>query len=33
VPPQLYVAVAEVLAWAYRLEHEAGAAAPPAAVR
>ncbi len=24
IPPALYVAVAEVLAWAYRLENEAG---------
>ncbi len=28
IPPALYVAVAEVLAWAYRLEHAAGPAGP-----
>jgi flagellar biosynthesis protein len=27
IPPQLYVAVAELLAWVYRLEQEAGARA------
>ncbi|MFC5475973.1 EscU/YscU/HrcU family type III secretion system export apparatus switch protein [Paraherbaspirillum soli] len=27
IPPQLYVAVAELLAWLYRLENEAGQAA------
>ena len=27
IPPQLYVAVAELLAWLYRIEH--GLAAPP----
>lgn len=27
IPPALYVAVAEVLAWAYRLEHDAEARA------
>jgi len=27
IPPSLYVAVAEVLAWAYRQDEEAGAAA------
>jgi flagellar biosynthesis protein len=31
IPPQLYVAVAELLAWLYRIEsrHEARPAAPP----
>lgn len=29
IPPQLYVAVAELLAWLYRLEQGAEAAAPP----
>lgn len=28
IPPQLYVAVAELLAWIYRLEHGAKAPAP-----
>ena len=28
IPPQLYVAIAELLAWLYRLEQE-GAATPP----
>ena len=32
IPPQLYVAVAELLAWLYRLEQDAAqAAAPPQA--
>ena len=31
IPPQLYVAVAELLAWLYRIEH--GLAAPPTASR
>jgi flagellar biosynthesis protein len=30
IPPQLYVAIAELLAWLYRLEEEGGGA-PPAA--
>ena len=30
IPPALYVAVAEVLAWAYRIEHGLSPAAPPA---
>jgi flagellar biosynthesis protein len=29
IPPALYVAVAEVLAWAYRLEHGQDPAGPP----
>lgn len=29
IPPALYVAVAEVLAWVYRLEHHAGIEATP----
>jgi flagellar biosynthesis protein len=29
IPPALYVAVAELLAWLYRLEHEAAGANPP----
>ena len=29
IPPQLYVAVAELLAWLYRLEHGAEAELPP----
>lgn len=29
IPPELYLAVAELLAWLYRVEH--GAAVPPAA--
>lgn len=29
IPPQLYVAVAELLAWIYRLESGAPAGAPP----
>lgn len=35
IPPQLYVAVAEMLAWVHRLEEEAGgtALASPAAAR
>jgi flagellar biosynthesis protein len=28
IPPQLYIAVAELLAWIYRLEQHAGAGAP-----
>ncbi|SDI04175.1 EscU/YscU/HrcU family type III secretion system export apparatus switch protein [Propionivibrio dicarboxylicus] len=32
IPPQLYVAVAELLAWIYRLENGTGAAAPLAAL-
>ena len=31
IPPQLYIAVAELLAWLYRLEQGADAGAPPAA--
>jgi len=31
IPPQLYVAVAEVLAWAYRIEHGDQAASAAAA--
>lgn len=30
IPPQLYIAVAELLAWLYTLESEAGNAVPPA---
>lgn len=30
IPPQLYVAVAELLAWLYRLESGQSASAPPA---
>lgn len=30
IPPQLYVAVAELLAWIYRLEQGAAAGPPPA---
>lgn len=30
IPPQLYIAVAELLAWLYRLESGQPAAAPPA---
>lgn len=30
IPPQLYVAVAELLAWLYRLENGRSTAAPPA---
>ena len=29
IPPQLYLAVAELLAWLYRLEHEDTSAIPP----
>ena len=29
IPPQLYVAVAELLAWLYRVEHGLGAAPAP----
>mgnify|MGYP001171343519 FL=1 len=29
IPPQLYVAVAELLAWLYRVEHGLGAASAP----
>ena len=29
IPPQLYLAVAELLAWLYRLEHEDTPAIPP----
>jgi flagellar biosynthesis protein len=29
IPPQLYLAVAELMAWIYRLEGDAEAAAPP----
>lgn len=29
IPAQLYMAVAELLAWLYRLEHGEGALAPP----
>lgn len=29
IPPQLYLAVAELLAWLYRLEHEGSADFPP----
>jgi flagellar biosynthesis protein len=29
IPPQLYLAVAELLAWLYRLEHENSPAFPP----
>lgn len=29
IPPQLYLAVAELLAWIYRLEHSMGDMAPP----
>ncbi len=29
IPPTLYVAVAELLAWIWRIEHELGGAAPP----
>lgn len=29
IPPQLYLAVAELLAWIYRLEHGMGDMAPP----
>ncbi|MBI5626199.1 MAG: EscU/YscU/HrcU family type III secretion system export apparatus switch protein [Nitrosomonadales bacterium] len=31
IPPQLYLAVAELLAWLYRLEHENTPAVPPIA--
>lgn len=31
IPPQLYVAVAELLAWLYRIEQGAEAGAPPVA--
>ena len=31
IPPALYVAVAEVLSWVYRLEHRLPPAVPPAA--
>jgi flagellar biosynthesis protein len=30
IPPQLYIAVAELLAWLYRLESGQSAAPPPA---
>lgn len=29
IPPQLYLAVAELLAWLYRLEHGENSAIPP----
>lgn len=29
IPPQLYVAIAELLAWIYRLEHDPSAQPPP----
>lgn len=29
IPPQLYMAVAELLAWLYRIEHGDSSAAPP----
>jgi flagellar biosynthesis protein len=29
IPPKLYVAIAELLAWIYRLEHDPAAAPPP----
>lgn len=29
IPPQLYVAIAELLAWLYRLEQEGPSAGPP----
>lgn len=29
IPPQLYLAVAELLAWLYRLEHQNAPAIPP----
>lgn len=29
IPPQLYVAIAELLAWVYRIERDAGEAARP----
>ncbi len=29
IPPQLYLAVAELLAWLYRLEHEETGSFPP----
>lgn len=29
IPPTLYVAIAELLAWLYRLDEEGGAPAPP----
>ena len=29
IPPKLYLAVAELLAWLYRLEHEKQGAIPP----
>lgn len=29
IPPQLYMAVAELLAWLYRIEHGEDAVAPP----
>jgi flagellar biosynthesis protein len=29
IPPQLYLAVAELLAWLYRLEHQESADFPP----
>ena len=31
IPPQLYLAVAELLAWIYRLENSLAAGAPPVA--
>lgn len=31
IPPQLYLAVAELLAWLYRLEHENTPSVPPIA--
>ena len=33
IPPALYIAVAEVLAWIYRLEHGEAAGPPPADIR
>lgn len=33
IPPQLYVAIAELLAWLYRLERGDGSSAPPPAFR
>lgn len=29
IPPELYVAVAELLAWLYRVEHQEGSPVPP----
>lgn len=33
IPPQLYLAVAELLAWLYRLEHTTSSTFPPSAKR